>query len=156
MTASKGLRQHLLGTAHKLELEEKNGKSYKKGSPTPLTEEEIEKHDDAIDLYQQREAQVHEFIYGTVDPSTSMQIEVETAAEVWKNLVAIHTTKGDMFQTDILNKLQTIRHTEGDDMRVHLNSMCTLRKQLAETGAKITDDSFNTYICTSLSLCTHF
>lgn len=121
-----------------------------------MTAEEVEKHEDAIDIYEQREAQVREFIYGTIDSSTFIQIKGNNAAEVWKRLVAIHAMKGDMFQTDLLNKLQTIRYIEGEDMRTHLGIMKGIRERLAETGSTITDDSFNTHIRTSLSLTTRY
>lgn len=115
--ATKGLRRHLHGTVHKPEpLEQRAEKWYKKGSNTPLTDEQVDMYEDTVDSYEQREAQVREYIYGTVDSSTFIQIKGSTAAEVWKKLTAIHATKGDMFQTDLLNKLQTIRYTEGDDM----------------------------------------
>ena len=50
-------------------------------------------------------------------------IKGSSATEVWKKLVAIHSTRGNMFTTDLLNKLQMIGYTEGDDMRTHLGSM---------------------------------
>ena len=123
---------------------------------TLLTHEEINNYEEAIDLYEQREAQVREFIYGTVDPNTLIQIKGKSSAEVWKKLVVIHAMKGDMLKTDLLNKLQTIRYTDGDDMRTHLGTMKALHECLAETGPEITDNSFNTHIRTSLSLTTHY
>jgi hypothetical protein len=156
ITATKGLRRHLQGTARKPEpLETRDDqKVYAKGGTVALTNDQIDAYEEATDIFEQREAQVREFIYGTVDPSTFIQIKGSRAAEVWKKLKMIHATKGDMFQTDLLNKLQTIRYAEGDDMRTHLGTMKGLRERLAETGAAITDDSFNTHIRTSLSLTT--
>ena len=61
-----------------------------------------------------------------------------------------------MFQTDLLNKLQTMRYIDGNNMRTHLGAMKGIRDQLAETGSIMTDNSFNTYIQTSLSLTTHY
>ena len=86
VTAMKGLRHHLQGTTHKLEaIEQRNdGDWYTKGSTQPLTLEEVDKHEEAVDLYKQQEAQVREFIYGTVDPSTFIQIKSSNAAKVWK------------------------------------------------------------------------
>ena len=158
ITATKGLRRHLHGTTWKLEeLEQCSDKKwYIKGTTTALTNEEIEKHEDAINIYEQQEAQVWEFIYSTVDASTFIQIKGNNAAEVWVKLVAIHSKRGDMFQTDLLNKLQTIRYIEGEDMWAHLGMMQGIRERLAEAGSSITDDSFNTHIWTSLSLTTCF
>src|SRR5271170_2702694 len=60
ITATKGLRRHLQGTARKPEpLEQKpNGQWYRQELTTALTNDEIDKHEDAIDIYEQREAQV--------------------------------------------------------------------------------------------------
>lgn len=110
-------------------------------------------------MYEQREAQVREFIYGTIDSLTFMQIKGNSAAEVWRKLVAIHATKDhSMFAASdlLLNELQTIRYIDGDDMRAHLGSMKAIRERLAETGTQITDDTFNMHIRTSLSLITRF
>src|ERR1700733_12008570 len=64
VTATKGLRRHLNGTARKPEplIQKPDGKWYLKGSDTALTNDQIDAHEDSIDLYEQREAQVREFI----------------------------------------------------------------------------------------------
>jgi len=113
MITVKGLRRHLSGTVRKPEeLVERDGKWYKmKGESqeaTPLTDDELDKHEDEIDVYQQHEAQVREIIYGTIDKSNFVHIKGEaTAAAIWKKLTAIHADKGSMFQTDLVTKLQT-------------------------------------------------
>ena len=63
--ATKGLRRHLLGTARKPEtLEQKeDGKWYKPGSTVAMSEDDRGKHEETVDTYEQREAQVCEFIY---------------------------------------------------------------------------------------------
>ena len=60
ITATKGLRRHLRGTAQKPEeLEQCSDKKwYIKGTTTALTNEGTKKHEDAINIYEQREAQV--------------------------------------------------------------------------------------------------
>ena len=48
---SKGYRRHVQGTARKPEvLTERNGSFYKSGSLSPLSDDELEKHEDATDL----------------------------------------------------------------------------------------------------------
>ena len=131
-------------------------KWYIKGTTMALTNEEIEKHGDAINIYEQWEAQVQEFIYSTVDASTFTQIKGNNTAEVWVKLVAIHSKRGEMFQTNLLNKLQTIWYIKGEDMWAHLGMMQGIWERLAEAGSSITDDSFNTHIQMSLSLTTCF
>ena len=56
---SKGYRRHVQGTARKPEtLVEKNGSLYKPGSLAPMSDDEIEKFEDSIDLYEQMQAAV--------------------------------------------------------------------------------------------------
>ena len=105
-----------------------------------LTNKEIENHKYAIDIYKQQEAQVWEFIYRTVNASTFIQIKGNNAAEVWVKLLAIHSKRGDMFQTDLLNKLQTIWYVEEEDMQAHLDMMQGIQERLAEAGSSITDN----------------
>ncbi|KAF8059277.1 hypothetical protein FPV67DRAFT_1426522, partial [Lyophyllum atratum] len=89
---SKKLRRHVTGTARKpAELHEQSGAFFRAGSLAPLSDEELEKHEDAMDEWLQKEAQVREVIYGTVDQSTFIQVKNETtAAAVWKKLASIH------------------------------------------------------------------
>ena len=86
----------------------------------------------------------------------NIQIKGSNAAEVWKQLVKIHAQKGDMFQTDLLNKLQTMRYIDGNNMKTHLGAMKGIWDRLAETESIMTDDSFNKHIWTSLFLTTHY
>ncbi|KAG5633044.1 hypothetical protein DXG03_008705, partial [Asterophora parasitica] len=85
---SKKLRRHVTGTARKPEdLTESGGDFFKRGSLAPLSDKELEVHEDEVDDWLQRQAQVREIIYGTVDKSTFLQIKNEpTAADVWKKL----------------------------------------------------------------------
>jgi hypothetical protein len=61
---SKGLKKHLLSTVQKLvTLLEQNGDFYKPHSLAPLTDEEVEKHKEHEEAYEQKEAAVREVIY---------------------------------------------------------------------------------------------
>ena len=104
--ATKGLQKHLEGTALKLELLEQrpDGKIYIKDSTTALTKEEANRHEEAAKQYNLHEAQVREFIYGTVSTSTFIQIKGKNSTEVWNKLITMHTKRGEMFQTDLLNQ----------------------------------------------------
>ena len=53
---------------------------------------------------------------------------------------------------DLLAKLQNMHYTEGKSMRDHLTEMMELKERLAEMSVEISDQSFVTYIRTSLSL----
>ncbi|KAF8222199.1 hypothetical protein L208DRAFT_1109898, partial [Tricholoma matsutake] len=89
---SKGLCRHVMGTAHKPEnLQESNGSFFRANPLAPLTDEEIEKHEEMQDSYNQMQAAVHEVIYRTVDNTTFLQIKNEpNAAAMWKKVISIH------------------------------------------------------------------
>ena len=68
---SKCYRRHVLGTARKPErLDERNGSFYKPNALAPLTDDEFEKHEEIIDLYDQAQVAVREIIYRTVDKTS--------------------------------------------------------------------------------------
>ncbi|KAF8240124.1 hypothetical protein L208DRAFT_1552164, partial [Tricholoma matsutake] len=76
----------------------------------------------------------------------------KTANMVWKKLISIHANKGRMYEMDLLAKLQNMHYTEGESMREHLMEMNELKERLVEMSIEISDQSFVTYICTSLFL----
>ena len=155
---SKGLKRHVLGTARKpVDLEERGGKHYKPDSLTPLKDDEIEKHETEQDEYEQKQASVREVIYRTIDNSTFLQVKSEKdAAAVWKKVVSIHADKGSMYETNLLTQLQNTRYIEGESMREHLAKMIEIKERLAEMSCQISDESFVSYIRTSLSLVQNF
>ena len=155
---SKGYRRHVIGTARKPErLEERNGAFHKIGSLAPLSDAELEKHEEATDLYDQAQAAVREIIYRTVDKTTFIQIKNEAdAASVWKKVTSIHSDKGSLYEVNLLVQLQNARYTEKESMREHLGKMTELRERLAEMNAPISDESFISYLRTSFSLAPSF
>jgi hypothetical protein len=87
---SKGYRRHVQGTARKPEtLVECEGKFYKPSSllvsesdktstpVPPLSDDDLEKHEEAIDSYDQMQAAVREIIYRTVDKTTFLQSKMK-------------------------------------------------------------------------------
>ena len=100
---SKGLKRHVLDTAHKPEVPvEHNGSFYYQNSMNPLTEE-LEKDEDEQDSYDQKQAAVQEIIYWTIDMSSFLQVKNEkTATDVWKKLILIHAEKGGMYEPDLV------------------------------------------------------
>ena len=151
---SKLLKKHLLGTARKpVVLTEWNGSHYKPQSLAPLTDEELEKHEEEEETYEQKQAAVREVIYRTIDKSTFLQVKNEsTAADVWKKVISIHGDKGSLYEMNLLTQLQTLRLTENGDMREHLTKMSEIKERLAEMNCPVTDELFVSYIRTSLSL----
>ena len=66
---SKGYRRHVQGTARKPEtLNERNGAFYKSGSIAPLSDDELEKHEETVDQYDQMQAAVREIQLPTARP----------------------------------------------------------------------------------------
>ena len=115
------------------------------------------KHKTSIDSWEQKEAQVRELIYNTVDNSTFLQLKgKKPASAMWKKLSSIHRNKGAQFEEYLLEKLQTARYAKTDDMRTHLSNMNTFCEHLSEIGSPISDVQFNAYIRTSFSLTTRF
>ncbi|KAG6899256.1 hypothetical protein C0993_011933 [Termitomyces sp. T159_Od127] len=129
----KKLRRHLMGTAHKLvALVEHEGSFYRDDkSLAPLTDNQIDEIEDAMEEWLQKEAQVREIIYSTVDQSTFHQIKGEpTAAAIWKKLASIHGSKGAMYETNLLAQLQNTCFIENSkiDMCTHLASMVVIKE----------------------------
>jgi hypothetical protein len=155
---SKGLKRHVLGTARRpVELVERGGSYYKQNSIAPLNDDELEKHETEQDEYEQKQASVREVIYRTIDNSTFLQVKNEKdAAAVWKKVVSIHADKGSMYETNLLTQLQNTRYVEGESMREHLAKMTEIKERLAEMNCQISDESFVSYIRTSLSLAQNF
>ncbi|KAG5335143.1 hypothetical protein C0989_002207 [Termitomyces sp. Mn162] len=68
-----------------------------------LTDDQIDKIEDAMEEWLQKEAQVDEIIYSMVNQSTFHQVKGEpTTAAIWKKLTLIHGSKGAVYKTDLL------------------------------------------------------
>ena len=155
---SKGYRRHVLGTARKPErLIERDGSFYRPNSLSPISDDELEKHEELTDLYDQMQAAVREVIYRTVDKTTFLQIKNEAdAASVWKKVASIHSDKGSLYEANLLVQLQNTHYIEKESMREHIGKMNELRERLAEMNAPVSDESFVSYLRTSLSLAPSF
>jgi hypothetical protein len=74
----KGLKKHVLGTVRQpIKLEERGGDYCKPHSLAPLTDEELEKHEEEEEAYEQKQVAIREVIYWTVDKSTFLQVKNE-------------------------------------------------------------------------------
>ena len=145
---SKGFRRHIQGTARKPEqLIERNRSYYKQGSLAPLTDEDLEKHEETIESYDQMHAAVREVIYRTIDKITFLQVKNKMdAASMWRKVASIHADKGTLYETNLLMQLQNTRYIEKESMREHIAKMTELRERLAEMNAPISDESFVLYL----------
>jgi hypothetical protein len=106
---SKGLKRHVLGTAHKPEVPvEHNGSFYYQNSMNPLTDEELEKNEDEQDSYDQKQAAVQEIIYWTIDMTSFLQVKNnKTTADVWKKLISIHARRVECMRQTCLQNFRT-------------------------------------------------
>ncbi len=69
----KEAKRHLTGTVKKpAELTESNGDYYKPGELAPLFDDELEKHLELQDEYDQKEASMQEIFYKMISNSTFM------------------------------------------------------------------------------------
>ena len=153
---SKGFCRHILGTTCKPEaIVDCDGKFFLGASKDAVTisGKALSKHEDSMDLYDQMQATVREIIYRTVDKTTFLQIKNEPdATSVWKKVVMIHADKGSLYEANLLVQLQNMRYNEKESMREHVGKMTEIRERLAEMNAAISDESFISYLQTSLSL----
>src|SRR5687768_11104791 len=79
--ASRGLKQHLLGTAIKPPpIIERNGRYYISGTTLPLTYALIESHQKKIDEYDEKEAQCRYLLYETVSHPVFTEIKRATTS----------------------------------------------------------------------------
>src|ERR1700678_160214 len=133
-------------------------KHYSKlGSLAPLSNSEIEKHEETVDSYDQSQAAVREVIYRTIDKTMFLQVKNEVdAAAMWRKVASIHADRGSLYETNLLTQLQNIRYVEKESMREHIAKMTEIRERLAEMNAPISEESFVSYIRTSLSLAPSF
>ncbi|KAF8238001.1 hypothetical protein L208DRAFT_1244765, partial [Tricholoma matsutake] len=98
-----------------------------------------------------------EVIYRTVDNTTFLQVKNESdAAAMWKKVASIHANKGSLYETNLLMQLQNTRYPEGESMRDHIAKMTELREWLAKMNTPVSDESFMSYLHTSLSLAPSF
>ena len=142
-----------------VELIEKDSKFYlAANSKTALANKDVNEHEDLLDIWEEKEAQLHKIVYNMVDNSIFLQIKGQpTAAKMWEKLVTIYDSKGSaQFETTLLGKLQNARFTDNEDMHNHLGSMSSFRERLDEIGSLLLDTQFNAYIRMFLSLSPRF
>ena len=111
---SKGYCQHVQGTVCKLEvLNQHHGSFYRPSSLAPLSDDELQKHKEATDLYDQMQAAVQEIIYWTVDKTTFLQIKnEEDAASVWRKSYWFTLTKGAFMRQISWSNFRTLTITK--------------------------------------------
>lgn len=107
---AKGLRRHAIGTAKEpTKLEARDGEWFLPHRLSPLSDDELEEHEDKVDEYLQKQAQVREIIYQSVSEATFMRIKnAPTAQLMLQQLVSIFESKGEMVQIDTLTRLQNL------------------------------------------------
>jgi uncharacterized protein YutE (UPF0331/DUF86 family) len=155
---SKGLKRHVLGTAHRpVEIVERIRDYYNPAALSPLNDDKLEKHEKEQDEYEQKQASVREVIYRTINKSMFIQVKNEMdAAAILKKVILIHVDKGSMFETNLLTQLQNSHYVEGDAMQEHLAKMVEIKERLVKMGCSLSDKLFVSYIRISISLAPSF
>ncbi|KAG5334083.1 hypothetical protein C0989_004396 [Termitomyces sp. Mn162] len=154
---SKKLCQHVVGTAHKpVALVECDGSFFLDDNLLfLLLDKQLEEHEEVMEDWLQKEAMVPDIIYITVDQSTFHQTKEETTTTaIWKKLTSIHGNRDAMFETDLLAQLQNSHFIKNSEvmMHNHLTNLVILMECLNEINCPLSNTSFASYICTSLSL----
>jgi hypothetical protein len=154
----KELHRHVLGTVCKLEQPvERNGSFYRHGALAPLTNNKLENHEGSQDTYDQMQAAVHKVIYRTINKTTFLQVKNKSdTTAMWKKVASIHTDKGRLYEMNLLTQLQNTCYAEGESMRDHIAKMTELQEWLAKMNTLVSDESFVSYLRTSLSLALSF
>lgn len=151
----KGLGRHLRGTArippHPVEHKGNFYRSTDTGFSHPLSDDDLEKLEDKLEEYEQKEAKMRCIIYESISDSTFNEIKGEaTAALVWKKLTAAMTGKGDLVREHLLTRLSNMSCPDEGDMRKHLGEMKILRERIEGMGLKIEDNQYTSMIQKSL------
>ncbi|KAJ7193505.1 hypothetical protein GGX14DRAFT_588402, partial [Mycena pura] len=149
---AKGLRRHAHGTAKAPpDLISRDGEFFFQGRIAPLSDTELEEHEDKLDEYLQKQAQVRQIIYETVSEATFMRIKSQPNAErMLAQLFGIYENKGEMVQMDTLTRLRSMRCLDDDDVIKHITEMQRLKEALDTMGAPLADAQFAAYIKASL------
>ncbi|SJL07236.1 uncharacterized protein ARMOST_10579 [Armillaria ostoyae] len=89
----------------------------------PLSDDDLEKLEDKLEEYEQKEAKMRCIIYESISNSTFNEIKGEaTAALVWKKLIAVMTGKGDLVREHLLTQLSNMSCPDEGNMREHLDN----------------------------------
>ncbi|RXW12896.1 hypothetical protein EST38_g12957 [Candolleomyces aberdarensis] len=129
----KGLRCHLNGRVKKpIEVVERINESTNATQffnptdiafATPLSDEAVEKLEDAACDYDKNEGIGSDVLNNTLPTSIYRKIQTcRTLAEKWSALQAMFEHRGNVVQIDILTKLQSARYTSGS-MRAFLSQL---------------------------------
>jgi hypothetical protein len=117
---------------------------------TPATPEEIEAHEDKIDEYYQKDAQVKQQIITTTTDRILLSVSLATSADMWKEVCKLHEGRSELVQMDVRRRLAETRCEDSADLRMHFAELRRLREMLAGMGASISEPDFTAIIMGSL------
>ena len=119
-----------------------------------ITDEEdarIERAEERMERFLAREGLVKsQAIMSVSEPLALMLQKKNTAQEMWDALVDEMTKKPKMVVTSLQRQLRSIKCSEEDDLRLHLDRAQDLYGRLREMGASISSDEFMDIILSSL------
>src|SRR5271168_512426 len=121
------------------------------GTPTAEQLQKFDEYNLALSKWKSDEAIIKQAI-ATVIPD-SLFIEVrkkETAFLMWEAVKNQREKKSRMVTVDMRRRLQAEKCAEHRDVRVHLNKLLAMRKDLASMGGSINDEDFTSIVLGSI------
>jgi transposase InsO family protein len=147
--SARGLDGHLDGTTTKPV--EPKGTTEATGTVTPPKAEEVETYKKELREFMQNRAIALQQIASTIPDTLYLRIKGKvTVKDAWDTLTKEFETRSRMFTIDLRRRLQDERCDDQGDVRVHFETMRTLREDLASLGEAITDNDFATMLLGSL------
>jgi len=62
------------------------------------------------------------------------------AKQMWDNLISVHKMHGQQSITALCRTLYHTKAVEGDNITVHMNTMCSYQATLHQMGSKVNDE----------------
>jgi hypothetical protein len=119
--------------------------------PSEEQQRRIDRHEEKLKEYYINEGLAKAQIVMAVSESMALRLDASpTAKAMWDTLVTEITKKPQMVLTKLQRELRTMRCTEDDDLRVHLDKALDLHARLNEMGAQISEVEFMHIVLASI------
>lgn len=137
---AKGLRRHLIGTA-------KEPNPPKKDATT----DDLEKHEDAIELYLQAREAANSMIFSTIPERLQIKvIALKSTKEIWETIQQEFEDQSEIVQIDILHRMIMTRGSDDKDPRETLDTLLQLNAEYAAAGGVLENKLFAAIIIHAL------
>ena len=156
---AKGLWRHVLGKAvAPAPFMLLNGVPVLPDGKTEANEDQIESKEDKIAEYERKEYLAQYILLSTTSTRLSSKLkDLNTAKEMWDNIVKDMTTKSTLYLIDTEDQLTSMKLADNADpkthlaeIKVHFDTMMRRHENLIKMGSTMSDTRLNTLIMTSL------